>query len=207
MQKSGSIRGIPRRRHLEVSGGNRTQGHCQRTVGSANSCDGTWIELQCGPATITVSSSSYSAEKQSTRSGRGHCQCGSTVSQLYLLQCPDFFLHFVLYRVPTFTAYNTSLNNLTFFLHSTDSLIQQTIRIKFANCTVLTVAHRLHTIIDSDRVLVMDTGRAIEFDAAHLLLQQPNSIFKGMVNALGPSEVERITRAARDKYDSLQKLS
>lgn len=96
---------------------------------------------------------------------------------------------------------------IVIFPSSTDSLIQQTIRIKFADCTVLTVAHRLHTIIDSDRVLVMDTGRAVEFDAAHLLLQQPAGIFKGMVNALGPSEVERVTRAAQEKYDSLQKLS
>lgn len=51
----------------------------------------------------------------------------------------------------------------------------------------------------------MDTGRAIEFDAAHLLLQEPSSIFKGMVEALGPSEIERINRAAREKYESLQK--
>lgn len=53
----------------------------------------------------------------------------------------------------------------------------------------------------------MDTGRAIEFDAAHVLLQQPGGIFRGMVDALGASEVERIQRTARDKYESSQKLS
>lgn len=43
----------------------------------------------------------------------------------------------------------------------TDALIQRTMRTKFAPCTVLTVAHRLNTIIDSDKVLVMDRGRLV----------------------------------------------
>ncbi|CAB0034970.1 unnamed protein product [Trichogramma brassicae] len=43
----------------------------------------------------------------------------------------------------------------------TDALIQKTIRTKFAPCTVLTVAHRLNTIMDSDKVLVMDQGRLV----------------------------------------------
>ena len=43
----------------------------------------------------------------------------------------------------------------------TDALIQRTIRTKFAPCTVLTVAHRLNTIIDSDKVLVIDKGQVM----------------------------------------------
>lgn len=53
----------------------------------------------------------------------------------------------------------------------TDALIQRVIRDKFAHCTVLTIAHRLNTVMDSDKVLVMDAGRAAEFDRPHNLLQ------------------------------------
>ena len=53
----------------------------------------------------------------------------------------------------------------------TDALIQKVIRDKFANCTVLTIAHRLNTIMDSDKVLVMDAGQAAEYEAPHVLLQ------------------------------------
>lgn len=53
----------------------------------------------------------------------------------------------------------------------TDALIQRVIRDKFAHRTVLTIAHRLNTIMDSSKVLVMDAGRAAEFDQPHTLLQ------------------------------------
>lgn len=83
-------------------------------------------------------------------------------------------------------------------------MIQQTIRDKFAECTVLTVAHRLNTIIDSDRILVMDTGRACEFDQPHNLLQNDAGIFNGMVKALGPIEFKRLAKLAAVKYNSNQ---
>lgn len=89
-----------------------------------------------------------------------------------------------------------------YFTHRTDRLIQLTIREKFAECTVLTVAHRLHTIIDSDRVLVMDSGRAAEFDEPHNLLQNNTGIFYGMVKALGHTEFKRLTEIALDKFNS-----
>ena len=55
--------------------------------------------------------------------------------------------------------------------NSTDSLIQSTIRSAFSECTVLTIAHRLHTITDSDRVMVLDSGNILEFDTPAALLK------------------------------------
>uniref|UniRef100_A0A3P9K0B7 Uncharacterized protein n=1 Tax=Oryzias latipes TaxID=8090 RepID=A0A3P9K0B7_ORYLA len=52
----------------------------------------------------------------------------------------------------------------------TDNLIQKTIRKEFAHCTVLTIAHRLDTIMDSSRVMVLDAGKIVEFDSPSNLL-------------------------------------
>ena len=54
---------------------------------------------------------------------------------------------------------------------ASDALIQETVRAAFADCTVLTIAHRLHSILDSDRVLVLEDGRVKEFDTPEALLQ------------------------------------
>lgn len=67
----------------------------------------------------------------------------------------------------------------------TDELIQQTIRREFADCTVLTIAHRLGTIMDYDRILVLDQGNLAEFDTVPNLLAKPNGIFAGMAAAAG----------------------
>eukprot|EP00041_Stephanoeca_diplocostata_P028197 m.790864 g.790864 ORF g.790864 m.790864 type:complete len:1581 (+) comp23327_c0_seq3:295-5037(+) len=67
----------------------------------------------------------------------------------------------------------------------TDEKIQQTIRTVFADCTVLTIAHRLNTIMDSTRVLVLDEGCIAEFDTVDALIARPNGIFRGMAHAAG----------------------
>ncbi|KAK8793492.1 hypothetical protein WA158_004851 [Blastocystis sp. Blastoise] len=67
--------------------------------------------------------------------------------------------------------------------NETDGFLQTMIRKQFVNCTVLTIAHRLNTIMDSDRVCVMDQGIVAEFDTPLNLLNNPNSIFSGMVEA------------------------
>uniref|UniRef100_A0A8C5X3B7 ATP-binding cassette sub-family C member 10 n=1 Tax=Malurus cyaneus samueli TaxID=2593467 RepID=A0A8C5X3B7_9PASS len=63
----------------------------------------------------------------------------------------------------------------------TDQLLQQTIRQRFADKTVLTIAHRLNTILDSDRVLVMQAGRVAELDSPAHLSQKDGSLFQGLL--------------------------
>lgn len=84
-------------------------------------------------------------------------------------------------------------------------MIQRTIREKFHDSTVITIAHRLHTVIDSDRILVMDAGATVEFDAPYLLMQNKNSIFSKMVEALGSQEYDRLFKIAKEKYDDVEK--
>ncbi|KAK2714045.1 hypothetical protein QYM36_008591 [Artemia franciscana] len=62
----------------------------------------------------------------------------------------------------------------------TDDLIQATIRKEFSDCTVITIAYRLNTIMDSTRVMVLDKGQIIEFDSPSVLLANKSSIFYGM---------------------------
>ena len=59
----------------------------------------------------------------------------------------------------------------------TDDLIQATIRSEFPECTILTIAHRINTIVDSDKVCVMDNGTVLEFDSPKTLLAKSDSEF------------------------------
>ena len=74
----------------------------------------------------------------------------------------------------------------------TDGLIQKTIRKQFIDCTVLTIAHRLHTVMDSDKILAMSSGNMVEFDHPHVLLKNEGGYLTHMVETLGKSTAKNL---------------
>ncbi|KAF5294188.1 hypothetical protein FQR65_LT10899 [Abscondita terminalis] len=67
----------------------------------------------------------------------------------------------------------------------TDSLIQSIIRKRFSHCTIIIIAHRLNTILDTDKILVVDFGKILQYDAPQVLLQDENGTFYKMVKNAG----------------------
>ncbi|KAM6945310.1 ATP-binding cassette sub-family C member 4-like [Aplochiton taeniatus] len=82
----------------------------------------------------------------------------------------------------------------------TDELIQKTIRETFRDCTVLTIAHRINTIIDSDRILVLDSGTIQEFDKPYVLMQNQESALYKLVQQTGKTEMASLLEAARQAH-------
>lgn len=90
----------------------------------------------------------------------------------------------------------------------TDNFIQEQLKQNFKNCTVVIIAHRLATVIDSDRILVMDGGYGREFDHPYKLLvnnEGDDSItgegfFAQMVLATGNDTSSSLFKIAKDKY-------
>ena len=88
----------------------------------------------------------------------------------------------------------------------TEALIQEKIREKFKECTVVTIAHRIDTVIASDRILVMQEGEAVVFAHPHQLLEKENSCFSGMVRATGWSSEIALRERAKSAFNKISQL-
>ncbi|GAX80189.1 hypothetical protein CEUSTIGMA_g7627.t1 [Chlamydomonas eustigma] len=89
----------------------------------------------------------------------------------------------------------------------TDAVIQRTMRTEFKDRTILAIAHRLHTIIDYDKVLVLDRGMVSEFSTPRALLAKPSSIFTSMVNDTGEATAKFLKGVAAGKVDLADSMS
>ncbi|KAK3267516.1 hypothetical protein CYMTET_23926, partial [Cymbomonas tetramitiformis] len=90
--------------------------------------------------------------------------------------------------------------------YTTDAMIQNTIRTVFAQCTVLTIAHRLNTISDSDRIMCFEAGKIGNFDTPLALLNQ-GSIYADLVNEMGPEAAQQIRLSAQGGASAPASLS
>lgn len=64
---------------------------------------------------------------------------------------------------------------------ATDNLIQKTLRKQFSESTVITIAHRITSVLDSDMVLLLDNGVIVEHDTPARLLENKSSLFAKLV--------------------------
>ncbi|XP_019856381.1 PREDICTED: multidrug resistance-associated protein 4-like isoform X2 [Amphimedon queenslandica] len=78
----------------------------------------------------------------------------------------------------------------------TDSIIQEVIREQFSECTILTVAHRLNTVMDYDKIMVLDKGVLVEYDEPYLLLSRPSSYLGQLVDQTGPINANKLRNIA-----------
>ncbi|KAI8825367.1 P-loop containing nucleoside triphosphate hydrolase protein [Chytriomyces cf. hyalinus JEL632] len=81
----------------------------------------------------------------------------------------------------------------------TDSYIQKVLREDFAECTVLCIAHRLNTLMDYDKILVLDAGRLAEYDTPHNLAVSPASLFSSLIDETGASNAALLRKIAFTK--------
>ena len=80
----------------------------------------------------------------------------------------------------------------------TDKLIQNTLKENFRDTTVLTIAHRLNTVMESDKILVMDAGKAVEFAPPVALLKLEDGHFTSLLKQTGQDSYDKLKRIAEE---------
>lgn len=88
----------------------------------------------------------------------------------------------------------------------TDAMIQRMIRTIFKDKTVLTIAHRLNTIMDSDRIMVLDKGEIVEFASPKDLIEKKNGYLLGMVDATGPATAAYLKKVAHGEISVIDAI-
>ena len=79
-----------------------------------------------------------------------------------------------------------------------DKLITETIRTEFKGTTIISIAHRLATIMQYDKILVLDKGKILEYDAPLSLIRKEGSAFHGLCMAQGEEEFDKLMKMATE---------
>jgi ATP-binding cassette subfamily C (CFTR/MRP) protein 1 len=87
---------------------------------------------------------------------------------------------------------------------ATDEFVQKTIRERFDSSTIFTIAHRIQTVIDFDRICCLDQGRVAEYDAPAVLLQDPGGILSNLVESTGESSATELRLRANEAFSRAQ---
>lgn len=83
-----------------------------------------------------------------------------------------------------------------------DKLIQSSIQNNFKDSTVISIAHRINTIVGFDKVLVLDRGQLVEYDTPWNLLSKPDSLFYQLAEATGSTNLTQLKSMAKSpKYN------
>lgn len=91
--------------------------------------------------------------------------------------------------------------------NKTDEIVQTILATQFNNSTILTIAHRLRTVIKYDKIMYIEEGRISEFEDPYLLLQNPQSKFYQLVDEGGAEFKEEIIQLAQEGYNKRMKLT
>ncbi|KAL4010215.1 hypothetical protein IC575_030445 [Cucumis melo] len=86
----------------------------------------------------------------------------------------------------------------------TDALIQKSIKEEFKSCTMLTIAHRLNTIIDCDRILLLEFGQVLEYDTPEQLLSNQESGFSKIVQSTGVTNAQYLHKLVFEGQDNIE---
>nr|APD26522.1 ATP-binding cassette transporter subfamily C member 4 X4 protein [Brachionus koreanus] len=89
----------------------------------------------------------------------------------------------------------------------TDALVQEAIRQCFKECTVITIAHRLHTIIDNDRILCLSQGRVVNFGRPYELIEDETTILHDLVFSLDKQERDKLVEMAKKSFKNQRRVS
>ncbi|OXA62200.1 Multidrug resistance-associated protein 4 [Folsomia candida] len=85
----------------------------------------------------------------------------------------------------------------------TDQLIQQTIRTKFIDCSIITIAHRLQSVMDCDKILVLDNGNIREYDHPHILLKRSDGYLQKLICETGHATQSHLRQIAEQAYHNI----